>query len=249
MDFTLALVKNENQFELKTFIDGNSDGGQVINLDDIKTHKIDTLLYPKELESEELMATLGEEYKFFPVRPCEDFSVNSDNFKDLDHELAADILQKCIDSWTIQNNLELLENLFPTLEHLHQLWPNDRTSFMEELWFLLKKNLGSFDLKIIYNSMRRGAKEHEKNKLVQCRIEGKRFPETFEGSDFEKQVMSHYQSQFTESFEISEYSADRNELVATISLKGSPMILMAKVSELSRFQIALFTSFFTGLQK
>lgn len=249
MDFTLALIKNENQFELKSFVEGSSDGGQVIDLDDIKAHKIDTLLFPKELNGEEVMATLADEYKFSPVRPCEDFGINNDNFRELGSEKASVILEKCVESWTIQNNLDLLENLFPTLDHLHQLWPNDRTSFMEELWFLLKRNLGSFDLKIIYNSIRRGEKEHEKNKLIQCRIEGERFPETFEGSDFEKQVMGHYQSQFTEVFEVSEYSSEKKELVATISLKGSPMILMAKVSELTRFQTSLLTSFFTGLQK
>ncbi len=249
MDITLALIKNENQVEILKFQDSKNLGAQLIDLDDLKEHKIDLLLFSKEQNSEDLMSMLTDEYKFCPVRPQEDFQITDENLKNLSYERATEVVSKCTESWTLQNNLDLLENLFPTLDHLKALWPNDRSSFMEELWFILKKNLGTNNLKIIYNSIKRGEKENEKNKLIQCRIEGKRFPETFEGEDFEKQVMDHYKSQFSEKFEISEFSKERSELVATISLKGSPIILMAKLRELTRLQQSLISSLLTGLQR
>ena len=33
--------------------------------------------------------------------------------------------------------------------HLLGLWPNDRSGFFEELWFILKTNLGAPNMKLI----------------------------------------------------------------------------------------------------
>lgn len=243
----IALIKSSNQFELVKIEPHKNHGGKNYDMAEIKEKHPQLILFASADHDSEIMGLLAEEYRFIPVRPMEDFSVTLENVGQIDYAHARNIVTKSRESWVIQNNLQLLENLFPTLEHLKQLMPNDRASFMEELWFILRNNLGSEDLVMIYNSLRKA--ENEKNKLVQSRVAGDRYPETYDGEEFEKKVMEHYQGLFEEQFSIREYSEEKEQLVATISLKGSPLILMAKIGELSRLQQALIKSLFDGLQK
>lgn len=244
----IAIIKNAHQFDLLKIEPHKNHGPKSYELSELKEKAPSLLLFDSANQDGEIMGFLSEEYRFIPVRPLSDFSLTHEGLADLDHTSAKRILQKARESWVLQNNLNLLDNLFPTLDHLKQLFPNDRGSFMEELWFMLRNNLGCEDLVLIYNSLRKAEKENEKNKLVQCRVAGDRYPETFDGEEFEKKVMEHYQGLFEEQFTVREFSEQKEQLVATISLKGSPLIIMARVGELTRLQQALIKSLFAGLQ-
>ncbi len=244
----IAYIKNANQFDLFTIEAHKNHGPKCYDLQEMKNKSLHLVLFDSTESNDEIMSVLAEEYRFQPVRALNDLGLDRQKLESLHFSEAKVLLQKCREAWIIQNNLKLLESLFPTLDHLKNLWPNDRSSFMEELWFILRNNLGSEDLVLIYNSLKKAEKENEKNRLVQSRVAGDRYPETYEGEDFEKKVIAHYQGLYEEQLVIREYSEDKGQLVATISLKGSPLILMAKVSELTRLQQNLIKTLFDGLQ-
>ncbi len=245
----IAFVKNSGQFDLISLEAHKNHGIKTYDLAEIKTKGAVLILFAQEDGQNDLIGVLAEEYRFLPVRSLKDVNLTIDELPNLNFLQAKAIVQKCREAWIIQNNLELLEKLFPTLDHLKALWPNDRSSFMEELWFILRNNLGSEDLVLIYNSLRKAEKDNEKNRLVQSRVAGDRYPETYEGEEFEKKVIAHYQGLYEEQFVIREYSEEKGQLVATLSLKGSPLIIMAKVAEITRLQQNLVKSLFDGLQR
>jgi hypothetical protein len=131
---------------------------------------------------------------------------------------------------------------------MNKLYPNERTAFFEELWSLLKNNLGATDLKIIYNDIEMAKKESEKNKLIRIKVEGKRNPNPVVGKEMEDKLMKHYENDFVQTFNVSEYNPHKGELVLTASINNSPVLVMARVNQLTRLQKALLNSLFEGLQ-
>lgn len=147
------------------------------------------------------------------------------------------------------NNISLIDELFKTLEVLHKLWPNDRTAFFEQLWFIVKSNLAAKSLKLIYNDIILGKAENEKNKLIQACVDGKRMPNPTQGGELEAKIMGHYEKSFNQHFQISEYDKENGRLVLLARIKGSPVIMMAEVTQFTQLQKAILNSLFEGLQK
>lgn len=248
MQFNVGFIKSENQFLLKSFETNSEDKGKVLDLAEIKNANIQALFYEEELiESDDLKSTLLEDSKYFPIRSSEDVKVNYDNFEKLDFDSAKNIFSKVHDNWLLQNNVTLVEELFKVINHLNGLWPNDRTTFFEELWFILKSNLGAKSLRIIFNDIQMGKKEHEKNKLIQVKVEGERIPNPVEGGELEAKIMKNYEKEFNSTFEVVEYDAEKGQLVMTATIKKSPVVIMAEVYELNRMQKAIIGSLFNGL--
>lgn len=250
MQFNVGFIKSENQFLLKTFNTEADDQGKILDLAEIKSADIQALFYESNLiESEELKSALLEDSKYFPIRSSEEVDVNFDNFEKLDFSSAKTIFSKVHDNWLLQNNVTLVEELFKVINHLNGLWPNDRTTFFEELWFILKSNLGAKSLRIIFNDIQMGKKEHEKNKLIQVKIEGDRVPNPVEGGELEAKIMKNYEKDFHQTFDVIEYDEQKGQLVMTGTIKKSPVVVMAEVYELNRMQKAIIGSLFEGLSQ
>ncbi len=250
MQFNVGFIKSENQFLLKTFNTDAEDQGKILDLSEIKNADIQVLFYEENLiESEDLKSALLEDSKYFPIRSSNEVQVDLDNFEKLDFTSAKSIFSKVHDNWLLQNNVTLVEELFKVINHLNALWPNDRTTFFEELWFILKSNLGAKSLRIIFNDIQMGKKEHEKNKLIQVKIEGDRVPNPVEGGELEAKIMKNYEKDFHQTFDVIEYDADKGQLVMTGTIKKSPVVVMAEVYELNRMQKAIIGSLFEGLSQ
>jgi hypothetical protein len=248
MQFSLGYLKNDKQILIRNFGKDQLDKGRILDLEEIKNEHLQGFIYNESQISEENRSVLSEQMKFFPVRNGEDLNLSLEQFEDIGTETAQDLFSKINDSWLLSNNIGLLEELFKVVAHLKSLWPNDRTTFFEELWFVVKSNIGASSLKIIYNDIQMSKKEHEKNKLVRGVVNGEKNPIPTPATEPEEALMNHYEKDFQNVFEITEYDPHKGEIIITSTINNSPILLMAKINRLSRMQKALLGTLFEGLQ-
>ena len=146
--------------------------------------------------------------------------------------------------------MNTLSQLFPTLAHLRKLFPNERTTFFEEVWYLINKNIGASNLKIIFNDLDSShSDEQQKKQLIQVIIEGNHQPNPVENSDLGSQLMKLYESKFDSYFEVEEWDTEEGRLVILAKIHNSPCIVMAETIEFSFFQKSLLKALFDGLNE
>ena len=246
MDFSLAFVKSKKQFALKNFTPSSAGDEKWIEWREMADHPVQAVIFSDELKSDqEFMDEMRREGRYLAIQSSADLDLSFEQFQNLDHPNAHELLRQIQGGQVLKANLALLEDLFDTLKHLKELYPDDRMSFFEDLWFVLKNNLGAKDLKIIYNDV----PDKENNSLVQILVEGNRHPGSTSGEKFAKILMAQYRKYFGPHFEIIEYSAEQYQLAAVASIDQSPLIIMAQVFSLSPLQKALLKSLFNGLQR
>lgn len=248
MNLSIAFVKNENQVMYHDF-SNNNDRAKIFEIEELQNIETDTIFVPTELlDNEEVLEKISKESKFTPIKPVSAEILNLARFEALDAQGGLALTQKVNTAWVLQNNLVLLENLFENINHLKMLWPNDRTTFFEELWYLLKNNLGSKNLKLAYNHLQKAKKDTEKNQLIRVVIEGKKLPNPTENKELGDALFTHYQGQFNQNFNIHSYEEASGKLVILGSINNSPIIIMAEGNALTKLQKALLKSLFDGLQ-
>lgn len=262
MNFKLAILKSNDRLLLKSF-SSHTDASAPLQSQSIEIQEIDQLapsaLFYTETElSEDLKQALNSQTKYFPIRKASDYGLSLDSFDHLDNKTALKTLNQASSAWLLNNNISLLEELIKVQAHLKKLWPNDRTTFFEELWFILKTNLHLHDFKIIFNDLESSGKEakekkvgeekKERQKLMRVKIEGEKTPHPFPGDDIADKLMGHYQNEFVNPFQIVEYNEAKGELVICATVNKSPVLIMGTVPELTRLQTALLSALFDGLQ-
>lgn len=218
-----------------------------MDLAEAKNVSIQGYIFAEELKSDDFMSALESEIKFYPIRSNNEFGINVEQFEKLSYEEAKKIFDRMRDNWILQNNISLIEEIFKVRNHLLGLWPNDRSGFFEELWFLLKSNLGASNLKLIYNDMIKSKNENEKNKLVKVKVQGERYPELTSCDEMDEMVLKSYEKDFGNIFEITDYNKEKGQLVICGSIKKSPVLIMANIYQLTRLQKSLLSSLFEGL--
>lgn len=247
-EFNLIYCKGQGQGILKSFGDKEELKSKIIELEEKNSIELQGMFYSEDFSSPEFQAFCQNEAKFYPIRYGGDFGLTIDNFESLDYKSALDIYTKMHSSWTLQNNISLIEELFKVRQHLQSLWPNDRTGFFEELWFLLKSNLGASHLDIFYNDIIKSKNENEKNKLIKVKMTGSRFPEPKTPNEGEELILTHYAKEFGNIFEVTDYNKQKGQLVICASIKKSPILILAQTPQITRLQKAVISSLFEGLQ-
>lgn len=247
MEFTLLYTKNLQQALVRTFKYNETPTSKIIDLDQARELSLQGFIFSEELKNHESLTGLEGELKFYPIRSHIEFDLSSESFDKLSYEEGKKIFDKMRENWLLQNNISLIEEIFKVRSHLLGLWPNDRSGFFEELWFILKTNLGATNLKLIYNDMVKGKGEHEKNKLVKVKVQGTRYPELTSCDEMDEMVLKNYEKDFGNIFEITDYNKEKGQLVICANIKKSPVLLMANVYQLTRLQKAILSSIFEGL--
>jgi hypothetical protein len=251
MNFQLAYIKNSQQIVLKDFgANQTQSKGKIMDIDELPKLNLQGLFLPEELlQDTEFLGSINSSTEVNPIRTAEEFGLDLDNFEALTTETASPYFKKVYESWILQNNLSLLEEMTNVYKHLNSLWANERTAFFEELWNIFKRNLGTSELTIIYNDVKKAKKEGEKNKLIQVKVHGKLKANPVEGGDLEKDLMKNYENLFGPAFEVVEFNKEKGQLVALFTLKKSPVILMANVYGLTRLQKTILKTLIDGLQE
>lgn len=244
--FKIALIKSETQFIVRSFeTDPQSDSIKIYDLADLPKKSLQALFIPHDLKSV-ISSEISLLEKSTPVRCLEDFSVSSNQWIECTRAEAQKLVTQAMSPWMLHNGISIIEELKPICEHLKQLWPNDRTSFFEELWSLTKRTWGTTELKMIYNDLARPV-ENDKNKLVRSMISGKRLGHPQEAGEIEMKIMDHYQGEYTRAFDIVDFNEEKGEIVAIATIQQSPVVIMAKVLEISRLQKAVIQALIESL--
>jgi hypothetical protein len=247
MDFTLLFTRNTKQGILRHFSSNEAPTNKIIDLAETKEFNIQGLIFSDDLKNDDFISSLENEIRFFPVRSNSEFGIDAETFEKLSFDEGKKIFDKLREHWILQNNISLIEELFKVRNHLAGLWPNDRSGFFEELWFLLKSNLGASNLVLIYNDMIKSKNENEKNKLVKVKVQGERYPELTSINDIDEQILKSYEKEFGNQMQITDFNKEKGQLVICGSIKKSPVFVMANIYQLSRLQKALLSSLFDGL--
>lgn len=251
MEFSLGFLKSEEKVSIKSFSGTEQKEGQerLIDLFALKDENLQGLFLPNNLYNGQTLGALGDEDLKFPIRKAEDFNLNQDSFEAIDSQTAYQYLLKIQSNWSLQNNLTLIDELFSVVSHLKNLYKNQRTTFFEELWFILKTNLGTQKLTIIYNDLIPQSETSRKNKLIVAKIIGEKYPEPVPGEEIDVILLDNHKNDFLNHFQIMEFNKEKSELVVTASVDQSPILIMANLFSLSPLQKVLMNSLFQGLQK
>ena len=244
MNFLLAFTTSSEQIMIGHFDYNATPVFKIVTMEEIKNHSLDGLL-----TQESLLHELEAELKFYPIRLAHEFSITKELFEKLDYSSAKNIYDKIRTNWSLQNNLNLVEEIFKTNQHLCSLWPNDRSGFFEELWFIMRSNLAAKNLVIMYNDIIKSKNEHEKNKLIKVKVRGDRYPELASVTEMDELVLKNYEKNFGNIFEITDLNLEKGQIVICASVKKSPILIMANLFELTRMQKAVLSSLFEGLNQ
>lgn len=249
MDFTLLFTKNMQQAVVRSFKSDEAPESKIIDIAETRSLPIGGFIYSEDLKNEEFLGSLEGELKFYPIRSQTEFDLTLEKFEKLTYEDAKKIYDRMRENWILQNNISLIEEIFKVRNHLLGLYPNDRSGFFEELWFILKSNLGATNLRLIYNDMIKAKNENEKNKLIKVKVQGERYPELANCDEMDEHILKNYEKDFGNIFEITDYNKAKGQLVICASIKKSPVLIMANIHQLTRLQKALLTSLFEGLNQ
>jgi len=233
MDLHLAFIKNDQQFLLRNL--DNNEKSLIMPLTEVRAQKIDALFIPQELSSiDEVNQIINSESAHYPIKVVSTETLSADDFDKLEKEKAIPMFESLSSSWILNNNIRLVDSVVTTANHLKGLWPNDRTAFFEELWNLMRKNLGSQKLTIAYNHLRKAQKEGEKNQLIRVIVEGEKSPNPVENKELGEMLFNNYDKKFTSSLEIVEQNENQQVLLVTIN--DSPVIIMSHGKPVSLLQ-------------
>lgn len=210
------------------------------------------------VENESDLIHLKERYPYCPVYPRSLIFESAQQFGNSSWENIYSSYLSLNETWILKNNISLASEIFELTHHLKKLLHQDRMTFFEELWAILKKNLGAKSLKIIFNDLDKNQKDENqkesssstsssKDKLIQSCIQGQLRPTPIRGGEMEETLMDHYKRHFNENLELLEFSPELGRLVLTAVVNSGPVLIIAKAHIFNQLQKALLTSLFTGI--
>ena len=235
MQCEIGLIQSENRVLIKNFEAQDRDE-KMVELSDLSDYQLQLLLFNSQNISDEIKEALLIQSKNVPIRDINDFNIQTDEFTNLTIDQAREFSRKSLNAWILNNNISLMDELFDVSTHLKNLWPNDRTTFFEELWSLIKNNLGSSELTIIYNDIIKAKKEGEKNKLIQSKVHGKRKGNPQETNESEKKLLKDLSQSFQNTFEVLEYDIEKSQVMISAIIQKSPILILAKGVKMTKIQ-------------
>lgn len=253
MKVKIGFLKSSNQVAAKIINKSDMSMDSIVfDIVELKDHELNLLLLDKNDDVSELQNILDDESKYYPVVAGNSLGVEKDVFEYLNIEELLDIYSRVNARWILNNNIKTIEQIYSLISYLKDLWINDRNSFFEELWFILKTNLATHELSLIFNDLKEIPEQQkqkgEKPKLCHSFVSGLRSPQIFDGTEKENQIMSDYENDFNDVFNITEFDSNSGNLIATSKIDLSPILLMARINTFNQLQQSILIALFSGLQ-
>lgn len=253
MKVKIGFLKSSNQVAAKIINKSDMSMDSIVfDIVELKDHELNLLLLDKNDDVSELQNILDDESKYYPVVAGNSLGVEKDVFEYLNIEELLDIYSRVNARWILNNNIKTIEQIYSLISYLKDLWINDRNSFFEELWFILKTNLATHELSLIFNDLKEIPEQQkqkgEKPKLCHSFVSGLRSPQIFDGTEKENQIMSDYENDFNDVFNITEFDSNTGNLIATSKIDLSPILLMARINTFNQLQQSILIALFSGLQ-
>ena len=250
MSITVGFIKSDSQINVLNIDPVTKNIGQkIVDAIELKDINFQLLITSESVQMDDLEESFSSEKKFYPIVSSQQFNLSNDEFSKLNFEELVELYQKVNSRWILSNNIKTVETMYPLITYLKDLWVNDRSAFFEELWFVLKTNLATSELTMVYHDVT-GSEEEEKGKpqLINAAISGEKIPNIEPAKDSQDKLMEDYKHHFTEAFQITEFSPQKGELVATATINLSPILIMGRLSGLNQLQNSIITGIFAGLQ-
>ncbi len=255
MIISLGFVRSSSQLLVKE-LDWNQNSLQsrIIDVTDLPDQNLQALFIDDNEHFNSLVGILEKEKAFYPILDAKDENLTFSSFENLPAQQFKDLYLKTLSRWTMHQNFNSLENIWSIINHFRDLWKKDRLSFFEEMFYWMKRNVGSTDLTILFNDVIKTEEKDENNekkerpKLVQSLLTGTKKGNFHQGGAKEKELMQTYLDKFHDVFEVTEFNAQKGHFVATAQVERSPIIFMARTAQLNQFQRTLLAALFNGLQ-
>ena len=255
MIISLGFIRSSSQLLIKDLDwNKNSIESRIIDVTDLPDQNLQGLFIQDNEHFSSLVGMLEKEKAFYPIIDAQDENLTLSSFEEMPAQQLKDLYLKVLNRWTMHQNFNSIENLWKITNHFRDLWSKDRISFFEELWYWMKRNIGSTDLTIIFNDVISSEEKDENNekkdrpKLTQALLSGTKKGNFQTGSAKEKELMQNYLDKFHDVFEVTEFNGPRAQFVATAQIERSPIIFMARTPQLNQLQRTLLASLFNGLQ-
>lgn len=252
---SVGFVRSSSQVLIKSLNWGDSSlDNKIIDVTDLPDQNIEALFIAEEEHFSSLMGILEKEKAFYPILDASGESMTFESFDSMSAEKFKELYLKISNRWTMHQNFNSLENMWKITNHFRDLWKKDRLAFFEELWYWMKRNVGTTELTILFNDVIKSEEKDDNNekkerpKLVQSVLTGFKKADFKSGGAKEKELMQNYIDKFHDVFEVTEFNPGKAQFVATAQIERSPMIFMARVTQLNQFQRTLLTALFNGLQ-
>ena len=255
MIISLGFIRSVSQVLIKE-LDWNQNTIQsrLIDVTDLPDQNLQALFIEDNEHFSSLVSVLEKEKSHYPILDARDEFMTYSAFEALPVNQMRELYLKTVNRWTMHQNFNSIENLWKLTTHFRELWKKDRLSFFEELWYWLKRNVGSTDLTILFNDIVQTEEKDENNekkerpKLTQSLLTGTKKANFHQGGAKEKELMQNYLDKFHEVFEVTEFNPSKGHFVATAQIERSPIIFMARAGQLNQLQRVVLAGLFNGLQ-
>ena len=218
----------------------------------IRGEALNLLLFQNADTVSNLASLFQDEEKFYPIIDATSLEIDQAAFDAMSYDQVIATYIRINTRWILSRNIETIESIYPTINYLKDLWLNDRNAFFEELWFIVKTNLGTSSLNIIFNDLKEPTEKQkekgDKNKLCHSFVKGEKLPQIFDGTEVESKLMQDYEREFNEAFNITEYNAENGNLVFCTNIEKSPILVMANLNTFNQLQRSVLIAIFSGLQ-
>lgn len=251
MSITVGFINSESQINIKELdTDNQQVASKLVDTIELKDYPFNLLFTADEDDLTVLEKTLKEEEKYYPIVSANQLGLDKEMFQELSYEELIDTYAKVNARWILNNNIATIEQSFGLITYLKDLYINDRDNFFEELWFLLKTNLATNDLCIIFHDLKETSskQKNDKPQLSYSFISGTKIPNIQPAADKENLLMQEYQNEFGDIFNVTEFNSARGHLVASAKIGLSPVLIMAKLNTFNQLQQSILIAIFSGLQ-
>jgi hypothetical protein len=255
MIISLGFVRSGSQVLIKELNwQQNSLESKIIDVTDLPDQNLQALFIQDNEHFSSLVNILEKEKAFYPILDANSENMSISSFESMPAQQFKDVYMKVLSRWTMHQNFSSLENIWKITNHFRDLWKKDRITFFEELWYWMKRNIGATDLTILFNDVVSTEEKDENNekkerpKLTQSLLSGAKKANFQQGSAKEKELMQSYLDKFHDVFEVTEFNAPKGQFVATAQIERSPIIFMARTTQLNQLQRTLLAALFNGLQ-
>ncbi len=243
-DFSMGYFHSNEKGYLRRFnAKDNTVEEVVLDMENLETPEISAAYISPEVSSQDLLASLEEENRLYPI--IQDLDL--EEFKTLGLDEALKRTRNMIESWSLRNNLDLVENFYPQMSELKGLIHKDWTKFMATFWDLLKRTLGSTQLTIIFSDLDEDKKENKKYKIVKKKAFGTRSVKFSDLEEVDKSIMENYGKFKVKDHWFPHIDLEKGEVVGLGNLANCKIVWMAKVYGMTPLQKSLLTGIFKAL--
>ncbi|RLA61674.1 MAG: hypothetical protein DRQ88_08410 [Epsilonproteobacteria bacterium] len=240
-DFSMGYFhSNEKGYLRKFSLDEGTVEEVILDLENLENPDLAAAYISSEVSSEDILTSLKLENEIYPIGKD---SLTLEEFQNLGQDEAWERTKKLVESWSLRNNLKLVENFHPEITELRELIHKNWTSFIESFWSLLRSTLGSRELTIIFSDL----DDNKKLKIVKKKAFGSRTPEFSDLEEVDKSILERYGKFQVKDHCFPHIDLEKGEIVGLGKIANCKVIWMAKVYGITPLQKSLLMGIFKAL--